>query len=100
MNVDTLFGAGAVVLASAFIYMLLHRKKVNKVLQQNDTTPPLMLQRSTQLKLTRLQEATQYNEAGQKQLQRLVDDYQNKKISIKDYNNKLDALINKLNIEV
>ncbi|PTQ94910.1 hypothetical protein C8P68_106124 [Mucilaginibacter yixingensis] len=100
MNVDTLLGAAAVVLATTLVYTLLRRKKVNKVLQQNNTVPPLMLQRSTQLKLTRLQEATQYNEAGQRQLQRLVNDYQNKKISIKEYNDKLDALINKLNIEV
>jgi len=100
MDVDNLLGAGAAVLVVAFIYMLLHRKKVNKVLKQNDNVPPLMLQRSTQLKLSRLQEATLSNEVGQKQLQRLVDDYQNKKITIKEYNNKLDALINKLNIEV
>lgn len=100
MDVDTLLTAGAVVLVTVFIYVLLHRNKVKKVMQHNNAVPPLLLQRSTQLKLSRLQEATANNETGRKQLERLVSEYQSRKIGIKTYNDKLDLLINKLNVDL
>lgn len=100
MDVNTVYIAAAIALLAVVVYVMRHRRNVGKVLQHNNEVPPLMLQRSTQLKVSRLQEVAQTNTHASKQLQRITDDYKNKKFGIREYNDKLDTMIIRLNIEL
>ena len=100
MNTDNFYIAGVVVLVLIAVYMLRHKRSVNQMLADNNNVVPLMQQRATQLKVTRLQEATKNNAPANQQLLNLVAAYKGNQLGVKEYNDRLDKMINELDVEL
>lgn len=100
MTQDNLIMAALIVLVLIAVYIFLQKRKVKVVMEANTEVVPLMMQKSTQMKVARLQQATLNNTDASNQLQLLVADYQSKQIGIKEYNDRLDRMITTLNVDL
>lgn len=100
MDMNTvLIGLGILLVIVAF-FAFRNRKTANKMLKNNVGVVPLMLQKSTQLKVGRLQEATKDDVTANEKLQKLVAAYKNNEIDINQYNERLNAMIQRLDIDI
>lgn len=100
MDLNTVAIAAIVIMIVVFIYLLRHKRKVNTILENNNNVVPLLMQKSTQAKVTRLNQATSNNAQANEQLQKLVVAYKNNQINIQDYNERLDKMLNRLDVEL
>ena len=100
MDLNTIVVIGAVLLIVIIYFTIRNRKDASKMMENNTNVAPLMLVRSTQIKVNRLQQATQDNTQANAQLVKLAAAYKNNQLSIQDYNQKLDKMIFSLNIDL
>lgn len=100
MDFNTIGIVVVLVFVAVLIYLLRHKRKVSTILENNNNVVPLMMQKATQAKVTRLNEATANNTQANEQLQKLVIAYKNNQLNIQDYNDKLDKMINRLDVEL
>jgi hypothetical protein len=100
MDVSTVVIAGGILIAVVVFFAFKNRKTAGKILQENRGVVPLMLQKSTQIKVTRLQQITKDNTKANDYLKRLVNSYKTNQINIQEYNEKLDRMIAKLEVEL
>jgi len=100
MDLNVVLAIAVVLLGIVVYFALKNRKDATKMMESNTGVVPLMLQKSTQIKVNRLQEATQNNTQANTQLVKLVAAYKNNLISIQDYNQKLDKMIFELDIDL
>ena len=100
MDFNTIGIVVVLVFVAVLIYLLRHKRKVSTILENNNNVVPLMMQKATQAKVTRLNEATANNAQANEQLQKLVIAYKNNQLNIQDYNDKLDKMINRLDVEL
>lgn len=100
MDFHTIGIAAIVIMIVVFIYLLRHKRKVNTILENNNNVVPLMMQKATQAKVSRLNEATANNAQANEQLQKLVVAYKNNQLNIQDYNDRLDKMITRLDVEL
>jgi hypothetical protein len=77
MELNTVLAVIAVVLIIVVFFAIRNRKDAHKMMENNKGVVPLMLQKSTQIKVARLQEATQGNTPANTQLVKLVSAYKN-----------------------
>jgi len=91
---------GAVIIIVVVYFAIRNKSDAQKMLEQNVDVVPLMMQKATQLKVARLQQATQHDTAANQKLAKMVDAYKNKQLTIDEYNHKLDAMINQLEIDL
>ncbi|QKJ28490.1 hypothetical protein HQ865_01510 [Mucilaginibacter mali] len=97
---NTVLAGIGVLLVVVVFFAFRNRKTANQMLENNVGVVPLMQQKSTQMKVTRLQEATKDDTAENEKLQKLVAAYKNNQITIQQYNEKLDAMIYRLDIDI
>lgn len=100
MDVSTILIAAVVILIVVVFFGLRHKKNVNQLMENNNNVVPLMLQKATQAKVVRLNQATANNQQANEQLQRLVSAYKSGQLTIQDYNEKLDKMLIKLDVEL
>ena len=100
MDFNTIGIVVVLVFVAVLIYLLRHKRKVSTILENNNNVVPLMMQKATQAKVTRLNEDTANNTQANEQLQKLVIAYKNNQLNIQDYNDKLDKMINRLDVEL
>lgn len=99
MDMNTaLIGLGVLLVIVAF-FAFRNRKTANQMLENNVGVVPLMLQKSTQMKVARLQQATKDDIQANEKLQKLVTAYTNNEIDINQYNEKLNAMMQRLDID-
>ena len=91
---------GAIVIIVVVYFAIRNKSDAQKMLEQNVDVVPLMLQKATQLKVARLQQATQHDTRANENLAKMVAAYKNKQLTIDEYNHKLDALVNQLEIDL
>lgn len=100
MNTNTLTAIAAVILAVVLFFTLRNRRYARKMLDGNQKVAPLMLQKATQTKVSRLQEVTKNNAHDNEQLLKLVAAYRNNQLNIHDYNARLDKMIFRLDVDL
>jgi len=100
MDIQTVAIIGGIILLVVVFFAVRNRQTAGKILQENVGVVPLMLQKSTQMKVVRLQEFTKGNTKTNEQLQKLVAAYKSNQINIRQYNEKLDAMIMRLEVEL
>jgi len=100
MDVQTVAIIGGIIVIAVVFFAVRNRQTAGKILQENVGVAPLMLQKSTQMKVVRLQEFTKDNAKTNEQLQKLVAAYKSNQINIRQYNEKLDAMIMRLEVEL
>ena len=100
MDINTILIAAIILIIIVVFFGLRHKRNVKNIMADNNNVIPLMMQKSTQAKVTRLNQATTNNQQANEQLQKLVAAYKNHQIDIQDYNEKLDKMIAKLNIDL
>jgi glucan phosphoethanolaminetransferase (alkaline phosphatase superfamily) len=91
---------GALIVLVVVFFALRNRQTAGKMLQQNVGVVPLMLQKATQMKVTRLQQATQDDIEANQKLVKIVAAYKNNQLTMDEYSQKLDAMINRLEIDL
>lgn len=100
MDMNTVLAGIGVLLVIVVFFAFRNRKTANQMLENNVGVVPLMLQKSTQMKVASLQEATKDDTAENEKLQKLVASYKSNQITIQQYNEKLDAMIYRLDIDI
>lgn len=100
MDFNTVLLVIGVALAVVVFFAVKNKRHANKMIAGSKGVVPLMLQKSTQLKVNRLQQVTQNNTRDNEQLLKLVAAYKNNLININDYNDKLDKMIIRLDIDL
>jgi hypothetical protein len=100
MDVTTVCIIGGVIIVIVVFFAFRNRQTAGKMLEQNVNVMPLMMQKATQIKITSLQQATQDDPAENEKLIKLVAAYKNNQIDMTEYNQKLDAMIYRLEIEL
>jgi glucan phosphoethanolaminetransferase (alkaline phosphatase superfamily) len=100
MDITTIGIIGAIIVAVVLFFTFKNKQTASKMMEGNTDVVPLMMQKATQMKVSRLQQVTADDPKANEQLQRLVAAYKNNQISIQAYNDKLDTLIQRLEIEL
>jgi len=100
MDVQTVSIIGGTIVIIVVFFAFRNRQTASKILQENVGVAPLMLQKSTQMKVVRLQEFTKGNTKRNELLNKLVTDYKSNQITIRQYNEKLDAMIMRWEVEL
>ena len=100
MELNTILAIAVVLIGVTVFFAFRNRKDASKMMENNKDVVPLLLQKSTQIKVNRLQQATHGNTQANAQLVKLVAAYKNNQISIQDYNQKLDKMIFSLDIDL
>jgi hypothetical protein len=100
MSTNNLFLIAVSVLAIVVFFAIRNRRDANKMMASNKDVVPLMLQKATQIKVSRLHEATRTNPRDNEQLTKLMSAYKSNRLNIHDYNEKLDKMIFRLDIEL
>lgn len=91
---------GAVIIIVVVYFAIRNKSDAQKMLEQNVDVVPLMLQKATQIKVARLQQATQNDTIANEKLVKMVAAYKNKQLTIDEYNHKLDAMVSQLEIDL
>lgn len=100
MDTNTLCVIAAAALAFVLFFTLKNRRHAAQMLDGNESVAPLMLQKATQIKVNRLQQATAGSIQDKEQLTRIVAAYRARQLNIHDYNEKLDKMIFRLNVDL
>lgn len=100
MDLNTIIIAGVLLVAVVIFFAVRNKRDARKMMAENTNVLPLMQQKAMQIKVSRLQEATQNNIAANEQLVQLAGAYKSNTISMQEYNEKLDAMIYNLDIEL
>ena len=93
MDTNTIGLVGGVVIIVVVFFAFRKKKNTQDILEQNNNIVPLMLQKSTQAKVVRLQHIIYGDAAAEEALQRLTADYKNGQINVHQYNDKLDKML-------
>ena len=100
MSTQNLFLTAISVFAIVVFFAIRNRRDANKMMASNKDVVPLMMQKATQLKVIRLHEATSSSPRDNEQLTKLVAAYKSNRLNIQDYNEKLDKMIFRLDIDL
>lgn len=100
MDINTIFIAAIILIMVVVFFGLRHKRNVKTIMADNNNVIPLMMQKSTQAKVIRLNQATSNNQQANEQLQKLIAAYKDHQLNIQDYNEQLDKMIAKLDIEL
>ncbi|MES2275490.1 MAG: hypothetical protein V4592_05680 [Bacteroidota bacterium] len=100
MDINTICIACGLLLVLVLFFTLRNKRSVNKMLEDNTNVVPLMMQKATQIKVSRLQQETKNDTKANEQLQKLVAAYKSNQINITEYNEKLDTMIQWLEIDL
>lgn len=100
MDISTIGIIGGIIVIVVVFFAFKNKRDATQIMQGNENVVPLMLQKSTQIKVNRLLQATQDIPKANEQLQKLIASYKNNQISIQDYNLKLDNIISHLEIDL
>ncbi|GAB3936927.1 hypothetical protein [Mucilaginibacter myungsuensis] len=100
MEMSTVAIVGGVIVAGVVFFAFKNRRDAGNMMENNTNVVPLMLQRSTQLKVNRLQQATVTDTQQNDRLEALMAAYKDNRITIQQYNQKLDLMINQLQVEL
>ena len=100
MDMSTVGIIGAIIVAAVLFFTFRNKQAAGKMMEGNTDVVPLMLQKATQIKVTRLQQVTKDDTANNERLQKLVVAYKSNQITIQQYNEKLDAMIQRLEVEL
>lgn len=100
MDITTVCVAGGVVFIAAIFFAIKSARTTNAILKNNTNVVPLLMQKSTQAKVVRLQQATQDDTAANERLHKLTAAYKNSQINVQQYNDKLDAMLARFDNEL
>jgi len=100
MDLNTIGIAAAALIIIVVFFGLRHKRNVKHIMADNTNVIPLMMQKSTQAKVICINQATTDNQQANEQLQKLIAAYKNDQLSIQDYNEQLDKMLVKLDIEL
>lgn len=100
MEVSTVAIVGGVVVAGVVFFAFKNRRDASSLMENNTNVVPLMLQRSTQVKVTKLQQVTLNDTQQHDRLNAIVAAYKDNKISIQQYNQKLDTMLAQLDVDL
>src|SRR5476651_1766680 len=99
MDIITICILGTIALFTALFFVSKHRRKMNEsIICNNNDVVPLMMQKATLTKVTRLKEVTVHDDLANEHLQKLIDAYKNKQVNIREYNYKLDKMVDRLDV--
>jgi len=78
-----------------------HRRKMNEeIISNNNNVVPLMMQKATLTKVTRLKQVAEHDDEANEHLEKLINAYKTNQINIQEYNYKLDKMVTRLEIDL